>query len=52
MSHIPVFPITMRSILKFVLLFFLTLQASAQYTIRDPDAIPLHGKWQFAMAKI
>lgn len=49
MSHIPVFPITMRSILKFVLLFFLTLQASAQYTIRDPDAIPLHGKWQFAM---
>ncbi len=35
----------------FTLLFLavLTFPAFAQYTIRDPNAIPLHGEWVFAM---
>lgn len=39
----------MRSILKLLFLFFLSLPAFSQYTIRDPEAIPLHGKWAFAL---
>ncbi len=34
---------------KLLLLFFLTSPLLAQYSIREPDAIPLHGSWMFAM---
>lgn len=31
------------------LLFFISITALGQYTLRRPEAIPLHGQWSFAM---
>ncbi|MCX6216718.1 glycoside hydrolase family 2 TIM barrel-domain containing protein [Spirosoma sp.] len=40
----------MRQRLLFLVLITLCASASfAQYTIRDPNAIPLHGEWRFAL---
>ncbi|GAB4034151.1 glycoside hydrolase family 2 protein [Spirosoma jeollabukense] len=39
----------LRNVLPILLILWLTLTAFAQYTIRDPNAIPLHGEWVFAM---
>jgi len=33
----------------FFLAFLFSLSASAQYTIRQPDALPLHGEWRFTL---
>lgn len=36
--------------MKLIALFFLvSITAFGQYTLRQPDAIPLHGQWSFAM---
>ncbi len=34
---------------SFLFFLFVSFSVSAQYTIREPNAIPLHGKWLFAM---
>lgn len=40
-------------IYRLLLLFWLIpLSLAAQYTIRDPSAIPLHGEWRFALDPI
>ena len=39
----------MHQRLLFVLLTLTLSTAFAQYSIRDPNAIPLHGEWQFAL---
>lgn len=41
--------ILLRSSLTLFFLGWLMSLAQAQYTIRDPKAIPLHGEWEFAM---
>ena len=33
----------------FIFLWLIPLSLTAQYTIRDPKAIPLHGEWRFAL---
>ncbi|UFH53526.1 glycoside hydrolase family 2 protein [Spirosoma sp. KNUC1025] len=38
-----------RYVLAFLVLLCLSSAANAQYTLRDPKAIPLHGEWSFAM---
>ncbi|GAB4029927.1 glycoside hydrolase family 2 protein [Spirosoma gilvum] len=39
----------LRNVLIALLVGALTLSVNAQYTIRDPKAIPLHGEWVFCM---
>ncbi|MEZ0483086.1 glycoside hydrolase family 2 protein [Fibrella aquatica] len=33
----------------FIFFWLIPLSLAAQYTIRDPNAIPLHGEWRFAL---
>ena len=35
--------------LLILILFAFNLSAFAQYSIREPNAVPLHGEWQFAL---
>lgn len=42
MKRIPLF-------LIFILTFCISKPASSQYTIKQPNAIPLHGEWSFAL---
>ncbi|MFD2932257.1 glycoside hydrolase family 2 protein [Spirosoma flavum] len=39
----------LRSVLPIFLILWFAPTVFAQYTIRDPNAIPLHGEWMFAM---
>jgi beta-glucuronidase len=39
----------MPKIFLHILTLLLALPAAAQYTIREPDAIPLHGEWAFTL---
>ncbi len=41
--------ITMKILARFILYTLLTSNAFAQYTIKNPAAIPLHGTWSFAL---
>ncbi|WP_461105683.1 glycoside hydrolase family 2 protein [Spirosoma koreense] len=38
-----------RTVLTLLFLLHLTRPGVAQYTLREPKAIPLHGEWSFAM---
>ncbi|WP_461064362.1 glycoside hydrolase family 2 protein [Spirosoma horti] len=44
--------IQVRWLLSLFVYTGLTLSGFAQYTIRDPNALPLHGEWRFALDPI